>query len=198
MKIVIIPSAFSMQSYEYRTILTKQGFECAENICDILKDLQCDIIYSSPFIRSLQTIYPFCIKNKKKVNQECSFYPINRMDNKNNYYSPAPISCSSSYFEYLTPIINKDYKSKIFHSNVRLNESDREIKNRIFPFLYSLKKTYMNTNKTIFLVIHSDICPYFLKFFNIEDNSFQDIHIMDFNSNHRYHKHIAMSKFELQ
>lgn len=45
--------------------LTKLGIDNSYKLVEILDNLNIGIIYSSPYIRTLQTIYPFSEKKKK-------------------------------------------------------------------------------------------------------------------------------------
>ena len=65
MKIIILRHGDRFESALYFTPLTAKGLEQADNIVDTLKSYNVDIIYSSPFLRTLQTIYPFCIETNK-------------------------------------------------------------------------------------------------------------------------------------
>ena len=68
MKIIALRHGFRFDSALYFTPLTATGLEQADNLVEILKDEKIDTIYCSPFLRTLQTIYPYCIENNKKVN----------------------------------------------------------------------------------------------------------------------------------
>src|SRR5690242_2611715 len=60
-------------STDYLTELTPKGIQRSEtHLCALLESLNIDIIYCSPFIRTLQTILPFCQKTGLKVNIEWS------------------------------------------------------------------------------------------------------------------------------
>ena len=52
--------------------LTPQGQSDAYNLIDPLKSLHLHQIYSSPFIRVLETIQPYLISNNTSVNFEYS------------------------------------------------------------------------------------------------------------------------------
>ena len=197
MKIVILNASDSLSSNEFGTILSEKGFTEADKISAILaEEIKPDIIYSSPYVRALQTIYPFCRQYKKKVNAECCLYPVSRYDNSDFYYQDLCLSSLPNYFHYLHRIINPNYISKVFHSNVSYKESPQLIGNRVFPFLYALKREYESTNKTVLIVSHRDICPYFLKFFNLEMEQIDsDIYLINLTSSHHDPLHIAMSTF---
>ncbi|CAH6418212.1 Histidine phosphatase superfamily clade 1 [uncultured virus] len=65
----------------FETPLLPEGLENAENtVCPHLERLSIGTIYSSPFVRTLQTIKPFCEKTGKKINLEWSLvesFPFN-------------------------------------------------------------------------------------------------------------------------
>ncbi len=197
MKIVILNATASLSSNEYSTILSEQGLIDADKIATYLaEEINPDIIYSSPYVRALQTIYPYCQKYNKKVNAECCLYPLARFDSGNYLYHDISLTSLPSYFHYLYHIIDSNYTSRVFHSNVSQRESPRLIGNRVFPFLYALKTEYQNTNKTILIVSHRDICPYFLKYFDSpEADAEHSIYIIDCLTNHHDHKHIVTSTF---
>ena len=167
MKIVIVNCAISQSSNEYSTMLTKDGFEQAERYANILEKLKPDIVYSSPFIRALQTIYPFCAKANIKVCAECSLSPKERYDGKEYYTTNESLGSLPPHFCYLLDIIDRDYSTQLLPSNILRNELASDIGNRVFPFLYGLKRQYLDSDKTILIVTHADICPYFLRYFAV-------------------------------
>ena len=193
MKLVILNSADSTPSNTFLTTLNTCGFEQADKIVDFLESIKPDIIYSSPFIRALQTIYPFCKKIDSRVLLECSLYPIKRYD---KFLHPFEMGNNSlpHYFSYLNTICDYDYKSKLFHSNVRSIEEIQDIKNRVFPFLHFLKTEYLGTNKAILLNTHHDLCIYMLEYFGIKDEIAGDVYVIDIFPTHQSHKRIAMCR----
>lgn len=122
----------------FDTPLTPKGLEHAERIiAPQLERLNIKTIYSSPFVRTLQTIRPFCEKNNLKVNLEWSLVesmPINPI---------IPLDFSS--------IINQDYTSFLSYET----PSDTDIldfsllKNRAKSFIESLDRS-----ENILLVTH--------------------------------------------
>lgn len=59
---------------QFFTELTETGKNNAIKLAEKLNDLQINNIYSSPFIRTLQTVYPYCKKYNKKVIVTKSIY----------------------------------------------------------------------------------------------------------------------------
>lgn len=179
MKIVIIPSANAIQSNNFSTILTKQGFDYADKLSAIIHEINPDMIYCSPFVRALQTIFPYCVNHKKNVKVDYSLCPLERFDSKYQYFTPS-LTTHKEHFSYLFKIIDNNYKTKIFPSNIKRNESCTDIGNRLYPFLYALKKKYENKKITIVLVTHLDIVPTIINYLENKNK------IMDYNQSQLY------------
>jgi len=126
-------------SFESR--LTLNGLKNSKNIvCPALENLSIDIIYCSPFIRTLQTIQPFCYKTGKKINIEWSIvesFPHNPIISKE-----------------FTNIINHEYKSHIPYTHT----TDQEIiyfehlRQQVKRFILSL-----DHSKNILIVTHMPV-----------------------------------------
>ena len=200
MRIVILTAADSLPSKDFSTMLSHKGFNQADKLVSILHSINPDVIYASPFLRSLQTIYPFCNSYKRKLNAECSLYPLERFDAKESYINPA-ISEHYNFFSYIFDIVDDRYHTRVFPNNILRNETSRDIGNRIFPFLYDIKKQYSKSDKTILLVTHADICPYMLDYLNVHHGDVIDgsLYLLNYPLNHRHdRKHTAVSKLLLQ
>ena len=63
----------------FYTELTEKGKENSRNKVEILEKFNIYKIFCSPFIRCIQTIEPYCLKNNKSVNIDCALgeYPYN-------------------------------------------------------------------------------------------------------------------------
>ena len=165
MKIIILRHGNRFDSTLYFTPLTALGLKQADNLITTLQPHNIDIIYSSPFLRVLQTIYPFCEETNKKVNIENSFYE-SLDSNEFNYhnYRHRPSELESTY-PHLTSIINDHYKSHLFVSNISYIEKEKEILNRVFPFIYNLCQKHRKKDTTILIVTHGTIFNAIKKFF---------------------------------
>lgn len=97
-KVFLLRHEHRGNTISFDTPLTPIGLERAEQIiAPQLQQLNIKTIYSSPFVRTLQTIRPFCEKTNLKINLEWSLVesmPINPI---------IPFDFSS--------IINQDYTS---------------------------------------------------------------------------------------
>jgi broad specificity phosphatase PhoE len=118
-----------------------------------LEKMKIDIIFSSPFIRTLQTIYPYSIANNKKVNLEYGLYE----------YIHNPFFLFIKWYQTyddindadLKSIVNTNYKSKVIESDFNILENEDDLEKRIKIFFDSLLKKY--NKKTILLVTHKGV-----------------------------------------
>ena len=93
MKIIIL----SNMLYDYVddddnffTMLNELGLRQADKLDTFIKNIP-DIIFSSPHLAAIQSIFPICDKYSVNVNIECALYPI---DIGCNYFDS---SCDNSY-----------------------------------------------------------------------------------------------------
>jgi len=166
MKIYLLRHFTEIDKTNFSSPLDMDGLKDADDIVERLEKLPIDKIYCSPFLKAIQSVYPYCKANNKHINPESTFHdamysPIEtRIDmherkNFDNHYG----------YNYLYDSVNMHYKSKLFSSNVPLIETETEVKNRIFPFFYNLCNRYKNQNKNILIVTHQPIIDIILKFF---------------------------------
>jgi len=128
-KIYILRHGERDNSIGFDTLLTPRGIQHAEKeICLVLQKIKFDEIYCSPFLRTLQTIKPYCDLTGSKVNLEWALSESIPED----YYIPQ---------EY-NDIINHDYQSYYVSetSTFLADESFENIKNRIRDFIQSRRR----------------------------------------------------------
>ena len=177
MKITIVQCCNSIDSNDLLSTLTERGFSEADNLISVLDSIKPDKIFCSPFLRTLQTIYPYCIEHNKYINIDYALLPINKVDVNDestlliNYYREI-----QEYFYYITAIINNEYKSSIYSNNVKIDEDKIDITNRIYTFLYSICKSYKDTNKNIALVVDKNIIPFLVR--HLKNFKFNKIEII--------------------
>lgn len=167
MKITIVQCCDSVNSRDFLSTLTEQGFYEADRLVSKLNSIKPDKIFCPPFLRTLQTIYPYCIETDKHINIDYALLPIHKVD----IYDKSTLFINYhrdiyNYFNYITSIINDEYKSSIYSNNIKIKEEEIDIKNRICTFLYDVCKSYQNTKKNIALVVDADIIPFITRFFN--------------------------------
>ncbi len=66
MKIYILRHEDRTQDCTFFSPLTKKGLENSAELVPVLVKCKIDIIFTSPFIRTLQTVYPFIKETKIK------------------------------------------------------------------------------------------------------------------------------------
>ena len=162
MKFIIITNTETNTETNATDMLSKSGFENAENLKKIL-NITPDIVFSSPYISTLQTIYPFCFTNNIEVNIDYALYPCKHMDIT---YSETKYL---EFYPYLYDIVNLNYKGVCLNNNIAKIERDIDIKNRLYPFLYDLSNTLDKTNKTVLIVTHPCIKKLILEYFNKDE-----------------------------
>lgn len=142
-------------------MLSKKGFENSDLLETLIPESP-DFIFTSPYISTLQTIYPYCINNNKTVNIDYSLFPCEHEGKQKAYCNIL------KHHDYLSTIINKKYLGSILSNNILENESIFDIKNRLSPFLYKITSALKKTNNVVLIVAQKCICQLILKNFNIK------------------------------
>ena len=145
MKIILLRHEKRYENVGFFSELTYEGKINSETII-INKILEyenkygIDIIFCSPFLRTIQTIYPYCKLQNKKINIEYSIieYLHNPYFIKNEWYytfNDIKDPCFNS-------IINKDYVSLLNKQDFSVLEDEIKLEERVKNFVDSLKKNY--------------------------------------------------------
>jgi len=166
MKIIILRHGCRFKSPLYFTPLNDKGLKQADELIDILKAYDIDTIYASPFLRVIQTIYPYCIDTNKKINIENTFYESLDSEEFNYYNYRHGTNELKTTYPYLLKIINERYSSDLFASNISYIETERLLMNRVYPFIYNMIMRYKATEKIFLIVTHGAICNTIKKYFN--------------------------------
>ena len=168
MKFIILSNADTSNEYKNSSsilkptdMLSKKGFENSDLLQSLIPERP-DFIFASPYISSLQTIFPYCINNDIDVNIDNSLYPCEHGDMQKETYNIL------KYHNYLYEIVNNSYSDSILSNNILDNESIFDIKNRLSPFLYKITSEFSKTNKIVLIVAQKCICQLILKHFNIK------------------------------
>lgn len=122
--------------------LTDHGLNKARTeVCDTLASLHIDIIYCSPYLRTLQTIEPFCQKNGRTVNLDWSIAEV--------------MPATAKYYAQFETIVNAHYRSFTPYqvdTNGPHQPHFELLVEQVAPFLDSL-----DSSKNILLVTHMPI-----------------------------------------
>ena len=153
MKIILLRHEERGFDISFNSNLTDNGIINSLLLPNILKKYNIDVIFSSPFIRTLQTIYPYSIKYNKLVNVDYGLYEY--IHNPyfllvQWYYKLDEIKDKDLY-----NIINKNYNSVINMNDFSILENETDLSNRLIKFFNFLKKNY--NNKTVLIVSHKGV-----------------------------------------
>lgn len=161
MKIYILRHEERPSDCSFFTPLTYNGLLNARKIADIIKneDLKIDFILCSPFIRTLQTISPYVIKNNLLINLEYGLSEIHIPECINlravGLELPKYIAKSFNY--------NKSYDSIIKYNEIKYPEKIIDVNIRVNKILKHLLNNYTDKNINILIVTHQSLCACVLK-----------------------------------
>ena len=133
--------------------LTMYGHKKAQELVPALEELNIDIVISSPYIRTLQTVKPF----KKQIYLEYGLSEIQHPDviSKSSIGMPFP--------DYMFGRYNIDctYQSIIPYPELKFPEDSTDLKKRAkYVFIEIIKRFH---NKNILIVTHRGICTSILE-----------------------------------
>ena len=125
MKIIISMTLFLLRHEKrfseptFFTSLTDEGLKDSELLTKKFNEIKPDIILCSPFLRCIQTIYPYISQSDKKINIEYSLYEF--MDNPiftNKNYKHQVSELYNKYPKF-KKIINEDYMSYLTSEQIK-------------------------------------------------------------------------------
>ncbi len=159
MKIYILRHEDRTQDATMFSPLTKEGLKKSIDLSDILKDLNIDLIYSSPFIRTLQTVQPYAKSRNKKINLEYGLEEIQHpsLIPENSYTVSLPIYICES-FNY-----NPKYKSTLEPENNKYPEDEHDVSSRVKKVLSKIMNEHLTSKNNILIVTHQVVCNAILK-----------------------------------
>jgi broad specificity phosphatase PhoE len=153
MKIILLRHEEREINIGFFSNLTENGMIRSCLLPKKLKKLKIDIIFSSPFIRALQTIYSYSSKYKQKINVEYALYEY--LHNPFFLFGKWYYTINDIDDKTLTAIINNNYNSVANKDDLFILENEDNLEKRIIKFFDYLKKNY--SNKTILLVTHMGV-----------------------------------------
>ena len=153
MKIYLLRHEDRTMDLTFFSPLTKNGLDNSKNLIKFLEKEKINSIYSSPYIRTLQTIYPYAKKYNIKTKLEYSLTELYQEENipKKSYQITLPEYISDS-FNY-----DKDYNSLIIPNNINFPEDLKDFNKRIKNLLKNIIKDNYSTDKNILLVTHQGV-----------------------------------------
>jgi broad specificity phosphatase PhoE len=169
MKIILLRHEERGEDVGFFSDLTDNGVKKSFLLYDHLKKLNIDIIFSSPFIRTLRTILYYSIRNDIKINIEYGLYE----------YIHNPYFLSNKWLFTIDDIsiefksiINYNYKTIVNEKDFYILEDEECLKNRIIKYIEYLKQNY--NDKCILIVTHKGVInkikDIYFKKTDIDDN----------------------------
>lgn len=139
--------------------LNKLGKQNAINKIKEIENLNIDVIYSSPLVRTLQSIKPYANKHNVKVNPENSLYEFMEDDRFTlENYKHTIEEVSNDLKNILNPLYNSilDIDGLEEPRVDRMSKEDyrKYINRRTKCFLIYLHRVYGKSDKNILLVTH--------------------------------------------
>jgi broad specificity phosphatase PhoE len=154
MKVILLRHEEREINIGFNSNLTEHGIINACNYLPYkLNKLNIDIIFSSPFIRTLQTIYPYSNLYNRKVNVEYGLYE----------YLHNPYFLLGNWYHTidnindidLKSIINYNYRSIVEKNDFSVLEDEDDLEKRVKKFFEYLKRNFYN--KRVLLVTHKGV-----------------------------------------
>lgn len=143
MKIILLRHEDRPESAAFLTSLTATGRANASKLANELADV--DLVFASPFLRTVQTIYPYCLRRGKKINIENALYEF--IEEQTTIRTPALYQTSHAH---LHTVIQDKYTS--FVTRLSAPWTLKSLYDRIAPFMDHLVQTH--NDKCVLLVTH--------------------------------------------
>lgn len=150
MRIYLLRHEMRFSNPKFDTQLTEVGKQNAKNLVKLLDDLNLNIIISSPFVRTIQTVEEYVKRHNIKLNID---YALNESLSNTNLFSKTDIRQlnENTYgFKYF----NLNYNPIVKYEDLELGESYEDIKGRTRKLIDSLINDKSLVNKNILLVSH--------------------------------------------
>lgn len=156
----------NMKDPTFYTPLTSEGhYNSSKSLKKLLKDLKITKIYSSPFIRCLQTIKPYTDDMNITVNVDWgiqeTFY--HHLFHTHNY-----TDLSEADKELYN--VNSLYESSLKPNTLRYQEEYFKLLDRVTNFFIKFKLENRNSNDNILICTHMGVLNVILNLFKIQRN----------------------------
>ena len=170
MKIYILRHEDRTQDCSFFAPLTQTGLDNAEKLISKLTELKINLIYSSPFIRTLQTIYPYSKQTNQNVNLEYGLAELHHVD----IIPKKAIGINLPEYLAISFNYNPSYKTIVKPTDIQYPEEDKHVMKRVKKILKQIISDYSNTSLNIILVSHQSICTNILKIVNSHSEEYKN------------------------
>lgn len=162
MKIYILRHEDRTQDSTFFAPLTELGLNNSKKLSSILKKNNINLIFSSPFIRTLQTVKPFLKETGQMVNIEYGLSEI--------YYPDIipPKSVGITLPEYLAKQYNynPNYETIIKPNEIKYPENKKDCENRMITVIRDIINKNWIKDINILIVTHQTLCTKMIKVLN--------------------------------
>lgn len=159
MKIYILRHEDRTMDATFFAPLTLDGLNNSIKLIDILDKENIDCIFSSPFIRTLQTIHPYAKHKNLKINIDHSLAEIQHphIIPVKSYTINLPVYIAKQ-FNY-----NPNYASMMNPNNHIYPEIDKNVHDRVKIFLTKIISDMMKSQHVVIIVTHQIVCNLILQ-----------------------------------
>jgi len=157
MKIYILRHEDRTKDCTFFSPLTKKGLENSNELIPLLEGENINVIYSSPFIRTLQTIHPYSKKHNIKINLEygLSEFHLTDLIPKQSVGVELP--------DYLQEFYNYNPSYQTIIKEIKYPETLKDVKERTVKVFKNILENHIKTNDNIIIVSHLTTCIYLAK-----------------------------------
>jgi 2,3-bisphosphoglycerate-dependent phosphoglycerate mutase len=162
MKIYILRHEDRTTDCSFFSPLSELGLNNSKKLIQILKDNNINMVISSPFIRTLQTVHPYLKETSQLVNVEYGLSEIHHQD------IIPPKSVGIVLPEYLAKYYNynPNYVSFIKPNGIKYPENTKDCENRMKLTIKNIIEKYYQTDYNILIVTHQSLCNTMMKIIN--------------------------------
>jgi broad specificity phosphatase PhoE len=159
MKIYILRHEDRTMDGTFFSPLTQDGLDNSIKLIETLNKCKIDCIYSSPFIRTLQTVLPYAKSRNLKINLEHSLAEI-----QHPHLIPVK-SYQINLPQYIAEQFNYNpiYTSYLNPANHTYPEDEKCVAARVKTFVSKMVKEMADKNNNILIVSHQIVCNCLLK-----------------------------------
>ena len=170
MKLYILRHEDRTMDLTFFSPLTKNGLEKSIDLINYLEKEKINLIYSSPYIRTLQTIYPYSKKYNLKTRLDYSLTEMYQDCNipKKSYQITLPVYIAKS-FDF-----DDEYNSLIMPSNINFPEDIKKFNERIKKFLKTIISNNYNSSNNVILVTHQGVIDIIIRILGKRDSSLRE------------------------
>lgn len=158
MKIYILRHEDRTEDATFFSPLTEKGLDSANNLIVHLEKLGITKIYCSPYIRTMQTVYPFAKKNNFNLNLDYSLIEIQHP----TIIPPKSVNIELPSYIANQFISNKNYTSFMKADEIKYPEDTYSLEIRTKRFIKNIIIQHYKTNDTILIVTHQGLCKVIL------------------------------------